>query len=95
MKQSCFHIIFLCLAYGNLQAQNIKPKQKGHTLFYSKTDTVRKIQGFIPSDFATCNYGFFCKQELRFEKQTHLPVRFRLGSIEYTNWLEGKSKYKP
>ena len=36
------------------------------------------------------NLGYFCKKELQIEKTTHLPLRFRLGSLAQNNHLEGK-----
>jgi len=44
----------------------------------------------IPQNFATCDYGFFCRQELKIEKATNIPLRFRLGSLEQCNYYEGK-----
>lgn len=44
----------------------------------------------IGADFYTRNFGFFCKKELEFEKVTKIPLRFRLGSLQYNDYLEGK-----
>jgi len=33
---------------------------------------------------------FFCKIEHKWAKKHRIPMKFRLGSVEYVDWLEGK-----
>jgi len=48
------------------------------------------VQKPVRADLYVQNLGFFCKKEWEFEKSVHIPIRFRLGSLEYCNYLEGK-----
>jgi hypothetical protein len=44
----------------------------------------------VTPDFYSRNLSFFCRTEMRFEKATSIPLRFRLGSLQYTDYLEKK-----
>ncbi len=47
---------------------------------------------FLPVDFYSKKLSFFCKQEIKMDKIIKVPFRFRLGSVEQCDWLEGKRK---
>jgi hypothetical protein len=51
--------------------------------FNQRINTVR-------ADFYVSHLGFFCKQEIKFEKITRVPFKFRLGSVQHCDWMEGK-----
>jgi hypothetical protein len=47
------------------------------------------IQNKVAPNYYTTQTGFFCNQERALEKKTKIPFRFRLGSLSYTEQLEG------
>ena len=44
----------------------------------------------IAKDFSTAQLGIVCKKEFEFEKKTSIPLRLRMGSLDYTNYMERK-----
>jgi hypothetical protein len=46
----------------------------------------------LPSNQYLRMIGFFCKKEIQFEKVIKMPVRFRLGSVAYTDRMEASPR---
>ena len=47
----------------------------------------------LPQNLYTQHLPFFCRQELKMQ-QAHVPITFRLGSMENCNQLEQKPGYR-
>jgi hypothetical protein len=98
--QRIFKIFLACSlllinkVYGQQLIHRQDLKQRPPAIFLR--DTSKKIMPGptlspnrnIPPAFYTQQFGFFCRKELQLEKAIKLPVRIRLGSLDYVNSLE-------
>lgn len=91
----------VCLFYASdIHAQSSVTKQQlpptgnylrlTHLADDSAGNINRSINTLVSSDYYTRHFGFFCNKEFKLEKSTGIPFRFRLGSMENCNKLEGK-----
>ena len=44
----------------------------------------------VAPSFYAGHLPFFCRQEIKIEHATKIPFKFRLGSVQYVDYLEGK-----
>ena len=106
MKRLCFYISICVLPAATPVAAQTMSIAKVNPAIYAKPGTgitgnpcyyfLNNFAGNttlkpVQSDLYTQHLGFFCKQELKLEQQVKMPVKIRLGSTEYTNWLEQKA----
>lgn len=71
-----------------------QPVQYGNALLVSRNGLFSPANtypvGGIAPDFILKHWGVFCIGEYRLQQKTGLPLRFRIGSLDYVNQLEGK-----
>jgi hypothetical protein len=105
MPQRNFFLLvaLIFLSFGEIlgQQKNVEnfssTPQKYYGLFAYKplrsfAQNVKNLNTLSPLSpaFYSNHLGFFCQKELQVEKAIAVPIRLRLGSLQYTNYLEGK-----
>ncbi len=78
---------------GNEISQSKNPKSlltSTNVSFNKELLSLSRPLNVIPQNYYTQHFGIICKKELALEKSTKIPFRFRLGSLQQCNYLEGK-----
>jgi hypothetical protein len=95
MKNAALNLILIiCLV---LSPWLVSGQQVSKQSLPIKTDTVQVVtfkQESVKAVLGKYDYykslGVACKAELKLEKATKIPFRFRLGSLQQTDYLERK-----
>lgn len=101
MKSLSKSILFLlCCQFASAQS-DLKilegerkeiPKQDIRTqIYFRQQNSVWNRSVVLPN--TTTEMGFFCKEENAASKNSKFAPRFRLGSVVYTEYMEGRKDY--
>ena len=98
MKKICLFVNLLLMITLAGYAQLLKPSSaagNNHDTLITKNNLADSLPLhlpllLIPPNYYSTHLGFFCKRELQVQKGTKIPLQFRLGSVEYNNYMEQK-----
>lgn len=64
--------------------------------FFTAVDTAKQKPVFlpvmVPGNYYAAHLPFFCAAELKVQKVIKFPLKFRLGSVEACDRIEGKGQ---
>ncbi len=89
MKANClFLLIFFIAPMSHAQTWTPVSERKINVKDSLVTTPIR----LVPENNYSKGLTFFCRNEWLLEKKTGVPFRFRLGSVDQVDWLEGKQR---
>ena len=98
MKEKLLFLFFCMILVGKIAfAQKISYFKENVPLLITPGITT-KMASFntnyslstLPSNYYYNQLGIICKSEIKMEALIKLPLKIRLGSWQYCNWMEGK-----
>lgn len=92
MAKKALIVLIMMVIGGKLAAQMTLPNAPKKLPLDSLKNLPLRV---LASNYYSSNLPFFCKQELQIQKLVKVPVKFRIGSVEEVDRLEGKHTSKP
>jgi len=83
--QKILHTVVVVPPLLNKTTLSIRPATLKEKLISEKNNPQQ-----IPLVYAYKHLALFCKLEVKLEQTVQMPIKVRLGSVDYVDWLEGK-----
>jgi hypothetical protein len=98
MKEKLLFLFFCMIIVGKVAFAQKKSYFKENTPVLIIPTIAKKIPSLspnysllvLPSNYYYTQLGIICKSEIKIESYIKLPLKIRLGSLQYCNWMEGK-----
>ena len=92
--QTSVHIPAVDKAIPSIQSNSLSVMSDPFGL-YPTTPSTFRFSDTRFKKYPSINHlpGMFCKLEYKMETKSKLAPRFRLGSLAYTEWMEGKTGF--
>ena len=98
----CMIFVMNCLSAQTLLQKRIsildfkKPVNPFPISFSSnfKSFNLPDLKPFLSPNYYSTHLSFFCKEEIKMAKVAKMQIKFRLGSVEDCDRMEGKQKYR-
>ena len=89
--------LVLSVSYLHAQAVTDSARQKPVSFYPVRNInfsliTPPVLPASLPGNFYAKQLPFFCSKELKMQKAVGFPIKFRVGSVEYCDKLEGKNR---
>ena len=89
MKEKLLFLFFCMIIVGKVAFAQKKSYFIENTPVLIIPSIEKKIPSLSPNYYYT-QLGIICKSEIKLESYIKLPLKIRLGSLQYCNWMEGK-----
>lgn len=78
------------IAFHSTYNSNMLPVYRQYKSDSTFSRSSLPVLQLLSGNYYASTLGFFCRQEIKLEKAANIPLKFRLGSVHYCDWLEGK-----
>jgi hypothetical protein len=87
-------LLSVSCVHAQVAADSCKSKPVSFFVVQLNSSVIKQsiLSNQLPKDFYAKQLPFFCRKELQVQKAVGIPIKFRVGSVEDCDKLEGKNR---